>query len=78
MEKILQPYVSPENTKLNAAPSVLTVRLAPSPCITLPFLLTTSALESNVLATSKNVIVAPKSGDAGSVAVTCPPPVLTK
>ena len=31
MEKILQPYVSPENTKLNAAPSVLTVRFAESP-----------------------------------------------
>ena len=52
MEKILQPYVEPEYTRLNAAPSVLTVRLALSPWIGLPFLFTTSALESNVLATS--------------------------
>ena len=44
----------------------------------LPFLATTSELESNVLATSKNVISAPKFGEAGSVSVTCPPPVLTK
>ena len=31
MEKILQPYESPENTKLNAAPSVVTVKFAASP-----------------------------------------------
>ena len=78
MEKILQPYESPENTRLNAAPSVLTVRLAESPCISFPLRETVNALLSNVLATSKNVILAPKSGDAGSVAVTPPPFVLTK
>ena len=31
MEKILQPYESPENTKLNAALSVLIVKLLESP-----------------------------------------------
>ena len=78
MEKILQPYVSPENTRLNEAPSVLTVRLALSPCIGFPLRETVNALLSNVFATSKNVIVAPKSGDAGSVAVIPPPFVLQK
>ena len=52
MEKILQPYESPENTKLNAALSVETVRLAESPWMTLPLRDTVNALLSNVLATS--------------------------
>ena len=78
MEKILQPYESPENTKLNAALSVLTVKFALSPWISFPLRLTVNALESKVLATSKHVIFAPKLGDAGSVNVTPPPFVLTK
>ena len=78
MEKILQPYESPENTKLNEALSVVTVKLLESPWISFPLPATVNALESNVFATSKNVTLAPKLGDAGSVAVTPPPFVLTK
>ena len=44
MEKILQPYESPENTKLNAALSVLTVKLLESPWISFPLPATVNAV----------------------------------
>ena len=46
--------------------------------IGLPFLPTVSAFESNVLATSKNLMLSPLIGEEGRVTVNPPPDVLQK
>ena len=73
-----QPLVSSENTKPNPALSVATVKSDVAPIMGLPFLPIVKLLESNVALRSINLISSPALGDAGSVAVTAPPDVLTK